>query len=106
MTLPNEPDEIFEKPGDDLVQRGLTDLAQGVESVEALLVCIGAPRLRACGVMVSSVPAQPEFPEMRLYRRLHREDADTAHARYNALVRRLISYEQALESTFGGPRLR
>jgi hypothetical protein len=32
-------------PGADLIERGLADLARGVESVESLLVSIGAPRL-------------------------------------------------------------
>lgn len=33
-------------PGGDLVAAGLEDLAQGRETVAALLVSIGAPRLR------------------------------------------------------------
>ena len=36
-------------------------------------------------------------PEHRLYERLAREDPDSAHSRYNALVRRLASFESALE---------
>jgi hypothetical protein len=68
------------------------DLARGVESVPALLVAIGAPRLRQLGLMV---PATPDQPEHRLYALLAREDSDSAHARYNALVQRLVSYERA-----------
>src|SRR5438093_38199 len=33
-------------PGADLVEQGIADLAHGVESVPALLVSIGGPRLR------------------------------------------------------------
>jgi hypothetical protein len=36
-------------PGSDLVETGLADLARGVESVESLLVSIGAPRLSRLG---------------------------------------------------------
>jgi len=36
-------------------------------------------------------------PEHRLYERLAREDPDSAHSRYNALLRRLTSFESALE---------
>ena len=36
-------------------------------------------------------------PEHRLYARLAQEDADSAHSRYNALLRRLVSFESALE---------
>lgn len=71
--------------------KGLRDLAHGDDSIEALLVLIGAPRLRSLGV---AVPASS--PEHRLYARLEAEDDGTAHSRYNALVRRLVSFERAL----------
>jgi hypothetical protein len=83
-------------PGADLVDAGLADLAGGVESVEALLVAIGAPRLRLLGI---EVPDGPQQPEHRLYALLARDDSDSAHARYNALVRRLVSFERAYAAT-------
>jgi hypothetical protein len=68
-------------------------LAAGRASAEALLVSIGAPRLTALGVAV----AQPlTDAEHRLYALLAASDPDAAHARYNALVRRLVSFERAL----------
>ena len=71
---------------------GLTDLSRGDETVPSLLVSIGAPRLRLLGFEV----AKP-FPdaETRLYRLLFREGPDSAHGRYNALVRTLVSFERA-----------
>jgi hypothetical protein len=39
-------------PGGDLVQRGLADLSAGRESVEALLVSVGGPRLKSVGIEV------------------------------------------------------
>jgi hypothetical protein len=81
-------------PGSELVEAGLADLAAGIESAEALLVLIGAPRLRRLGIEVPTGPAQPE---LRLYRLLARDDPDAAHGRYNALVRRLVSFERAAE---------
>jgi hypothetical protein len=80
-------------PGGDLVVQGVADLRDGVESVPSLLVSIGAPRLRALGLDVP--PATPD-PEHRLYERLSRENGDAAHSRYNALLRRLVSFERAL----------
>ena len=82
-------------PGGDLVQEGLADLARGVESIPALLVSIGAPRLRRIGLLVPArvIPT----PEHRLYERLAESDPDSAHSRYNALVRRLVSFENAAE---------
>ena len=85
---------MSDRPGADLVEKGLDDLAAGVESAEALLVAIGAPRLRRLGY---DVPAVYDAPEKRLYVRLAAEGDDAAHSRYNALIRRLVSFERAAE---------
>ena len=81
-------------PGGDLVERGLKDLKEGRESVDSLLVSIGAPRLRRLGFDI-----ERPFPsaEHRLYGLLAEEEPDSAHSRYNALIRRLVSFERALE---------
>jgi hypothetical protein len=86
--------EFSHLPGGDLVAKGLQDLASSSVTVEALLVSIAAPRLRDMGVLVA-VPL-PDA-EHRLYERLCREGPDSAHSRYNALLRRLTSFESALE---------
>ena len=84
-------------PGGDLVRRGLADLAAGRESAESLLVEIGRPRLERLGFAFATAPAAGgELPEHRLYRRLAASDPRRAHSRYNALVRRLASFERAL----------
>jgi hypothetical protein len=82
-------------PGGDLVREGLDDLSRGTESVPALLVSIGAPRLRRVGLAIPEPPF-PE-PEHRLYELLAKSDPDSAHSRYNALIRRLVSFERAAE---------
>jgi hypothetical protein len=41
-------------PGSELVEKGLSDLADGRETVEALLVSIGAHRLRVLGFAIDS----------------------------------------------------
>jgi hypothetical protein len=79
-------------PGGALVQRGVADLDAGLESAEALLVSIGAPRLRSVGMDLSAPIASPEH---KLYELLHREKGDAAHSAYNALIRRLVSFERA-----------
>lgn len=82
-------------PGAEMIAGGLADLARGTLSPEALLVLIGAPRLRALGIDVPLPP--PDFhPEHALYELLSTEDPATAHSRYNAAVRRLVSFERAL----------
>jgi hypothetical protein len=82
-------------PGADLVLKGLADLERAEESIEALLVLIGAPRLQSIGVPVPNRTYRTP-PEHRLYARLSAEDPRTAHRRYNALVARLVSFERAL----------
>lgn len=87
-------DAVARLPGADLVRAGIDDLRAQVESPEALLVSIGAPRLEPLGFAVE----QPfDRAEHRLYELLRLEDADSAHSRYNALVRRLVSFERAAE---------
>jgi hypothetical protein len=49
--------ELQALPGGDLVQEGLDDLARGVESLAALLVSIGAPRLRRIGLLLPDAPS-------------------------------------------------
>jgi hypothetical protein len=79
-------------PGQELIAAGLRDLERGAESVEALLVSIGAPRLASAGL---PIPDALEAPELRLYRLLSVRYGDAAHSRYNALIRRLVSFERA-----------
>ncbi|HXD34527.1 MAG TPA: hypothetical protein VN643_25635 [Pyrinomonadaceae bacterium] len=82
-------------PGNDLIETGLKDLQAGLETVEALLVAIGAPRLRRIGLdLPEKLPSEPEH---RLYELLALEGPDSAHSRYNALIRRLVSFERAAE---------
>jgi len=85
-------------PGAELVIPGLADLARGnFDSTEALLVAIGAPRLRTLGIdLPYAFPTLP-FPEHQLYFHLGKQFGNEAHSRYNALVRRLVSFERALD---------
>ena len=82
-------------PGFDLIRDGLNDLAADRQTAAAFLVLIGAPRLRRIGIQVPA--SSVADPEHRLYEFLAAEDSDSAHSRYNALVRRLVSFERAAE---------
>lgn len=79
-------------PGAELIAQGLHDLASGTETVESLLVSLSAPRLRALGMVV---PAPIADAELRLYAVLAEQHGSGAHARYNALVRRVVSFQRA-----------
>ncbi|MEK7743796.1 MAG: hypothetical protein AAB578_05360 [Elusimicrobiota bacterium] len=81
-------------PGEYLISRGLEALSRGQETEESLLVSIGAARLRRAGISLHDpLPS----PESRLYELLRRSGPDSAHSRYNALIRRLVSFERAIE---------
>ncbi len=80
-------------PGGTLVHEGLEDLAAGRGTIAAALVSIGAPRLTRLGI---AVPTPMLSAERQLYLLLAGDGEDSAHARYNALVRRLVSFERAV----------
>jgi hypothetical protein len=82
-------------PAEELIESGTRDLLAGRETIAALLVSVGADRLRCLGI---ELPSQlPEYPEHRLYALLEKDGSDSAHSRYNALIRKLVSYERAAE---------
>lgn len=103
MTHSSQRAALADLPGADLVFAGLDALhaiAQGEReefTPEALLVAIGARRLRAAGLVLPEGLALPERPELALYETIADDHAD-AHSRYNALIRRLVSFERALEA--------
>ena len=82
-------------PGAELVDVGLADLARGRETVESLLVRVGGPRLRGLGFDVPEEAPGVDFPEDRLYALLAAKHGNGAHSHYNALIRRLVSFERA-----------
>lgn len=89
-------------PGAELIAEGRRDLAENCESVAALLVRIGRPRLERIGFDIPAKPVpdgrtEAELPEHRLYHLLATEDTDAAHSRYNSLIRRLVSFARAAE---------
>ena len=82
-------------PGEEFIEQGISDLRNGRETISALLVAIGSPRLRRIGLDIP--PFNIDSPEHRLYLMLSAENPDGAHSQYNALIRRLVSFEQAAE---------
>ena len=87
--------EVLGLPGGDIVDAGLTDLATGEPTVESLLVSLAAPRLRREGVPVGTVH---DNPEEQLFDLLARRDGYLGHARYGALLRRMVSFADACRS--------
>lgn len=82
-------------PANELIVAGIEDLRSRRETIPAFLVAIGAPKLRTLGL---DIPEHlPSNPEHRLYDLLAATEPNSAHSRYNALIRRLVSFERALQ---------
>lgn len=93
---PIQPADFDGLPGAETIRAGLADLAAGRESVGALLVQIGAPRLNWLGI---KLPASPDLnADRRLYRLLGAQHGNEAHSQFNSLIRQLVSFERALEN--------
>lgn len=89
--------DLMNLPGADIINQGLRDLENSLLTIPALLVCIGKPRLESAGL---STPTPLEFvkePELMLYALIMKEGYLDPYSYYNSLIRRLISFEQALE---------
>lgn len=81
-------------PGAELIEKGLVDLEAGMVTIESLLVSLAAPGLRDVGCSIGTgIPNA----ELQLYGLLAARDGDAAHGRYNALVRRVVSYRRAAQ---------
>jgi hypothetical protein len=92
---PNLSDSDFDAlPGGTLICDGLTDLRNGTPSVRQLLLFIGAPRQRRLGF---DIPPYEGDPEHELYDLLADSNEHSAHSRYKALIRTLMSFGRAAE---------
>ena len=82
-------------PGAELIIRGFADLESGIVSAESLLVSMASPRLVALAI---PLPApRLKSPELRLYRMLEEKHGLGAHSKYNAYIRRIVSFLRAAE---------
>lgn len=82
-------------PGGELVSTGLADLKNGIVSENALLVSLASPRLRGLGLEVPSLAMTDEPYEHRLFSALEIRLDKGAHAAYNALIARIVSFANA-----------
>ena len=78
------------------MREGLADLESGRCTIPACLVLIGLPRIRRAGLVRQEPAAVPTDAELELYRMLRQAGGD-AYSRCNALIRELVSFEQALD---------
>ena len=84
-------------PGWEIISAGLTAIAAGHQSPEACAVWIAFPRLRRVGLVDDAlIDRRLAEPERALYRLLS-DEGPGAYGRYNAFLRRLVSFEHALD---------
>jgi hypothetical protein len=89
--------EMTSLPASDLIETGFRDLRERRETIASLLVSIGAPKLCSLGFDIPEASlALHSTPEHRLYDLLATENPDAAHSKYNALIRKLVSFERAI----------
>ncbi|GJD19143.1 unknown protein [Rivularia sp. IAM M-261] len=87
---------LEELPGAEFILPGIDDLHNGeTNTVGALLIAIAATRLSEAGLDFPLLCLAKE-PELTLYARLQNEQ-DDAYSYYNALLRSLNSFCNALE---------
>lgn len=91
---PSEPHNGL--PGAELVEQGLDDLAHNRRTDLSLLILIAAPRLSRLGIKIPET-SLPKPYEHELYTRLEQRLGQSAHSYYNSLIRRIVSFERALE---------
>ena len=83
-------------PGAELILQGIADAQMGKLTVFTCLLGIAMPTLEQGGVITGDWDITLcQDPELTMYRLLRAEAGD-AYSRYNALLRRLVSFQQAL----------
>jgi hypothetical protein len=87
-------------PGIDVIESGMRDLAEQRSSIQALQVSIAAPRLRLLGLRL---PEPLPDPEERLFAQLAATHGNGAHSRYNAMIRRLVSFARVAAQVIRAP---
>ena len=90
--------DLDQYPGGDLIKQGILDSQANRQTIFSCLIQIGFPTLTKMNLLPSEIQLlTQEDAELTLYRILRSETGD-AYSRYNALVRRLISFERAISS--------
>jgi hypothetical protein len=92
----NTDDLIGGLPGEALVRQGLADFESSRLTAPVYLIASAQTRFVRAGLIQRREDPLLAEPEPQLYRLLRREGGD-AYSRYNALIRELVSFENALD---------
>lgn len=94
------PRDLANLPGAEIVLPGIEDLKAGRETVNALAVSAAGRRLGVRDLVDNTDEVEPAAH--RLYRLLNDELGDAAHSRYNAILRRVVSFARAADHARAG----
>jgi hypothetical protein len=83
--------------GEELVRYGIEELRARKRTESALLMLVAGPRLRGLGIDVHEPHDIAPPYEHRLYEYLAEKYGDSAYRRYNAMIRRIVSFARAME---------
>lgn len=90
-------DTMMDLPGAELIRSGMRDIVEKRETIASELVKIGSPRLWECGLTINVSKEDALVADRRLYSLLGDLHGLDAHARFNSLIRELVSFERSLE---------
>lgn len=90
-------DTMMDLPGAELIRSGMRNIVENRETIASELVKIGSPRLRECGLTINVSKEDALVADRRLYSLLGDLHGLDAHARFNSLIRELVSFERSLE---------
>lgn len=100
-TMDADAIDLRSLPGGEIVVEGLADIEHGRDTVSADAVLMAAGRLREAGIHVRGDGGPGGPASHRLYDKLASEEPRGAHSRYNAIVRRMVSFARAAEHARG-----
>lgn len=97
MLAPHSVNRLETFPGWELVSAGLADVSAGHITPAACVIWIALPRLQRAGLIDGTFfDRRIVEPEATLYRLLCKEGGNV-FSRYNAMLRRLVRFEHALD---------
>lgn len=96
MSDVGSPPSLDGLPGAEIVRPGLADLRDGRDTIEGNAVLMAATRLRLAGLPVPE--GDGAGAGHRLYVLLDESDPVGAYSRYNAIIRRIVSFARSVEA--------
>lgn len=79
-------------PGSEIVVKGMSDLGRNLVTIESLALLICRPEMLRIGIYFPDMSSISRPRELELYTLIENESGRDSHTRYNAILRRLVSF--------------